>query len=458
MNAVIALAAKDLKLLLRDRVGFFFVFFFPLIYACFFGVIFGGMGGDRGSSAMRILVVDNDRTQASIEYTDDLRADDAIAPVTTEELRVARAENAPDIPDEQWAERLVRDGKYLAFVLIPEGFEESSKRMFWGEPMTLSVGVDPSRKAEAAMIGGLLTSHAYRRMQSLFTNRDLLRENAGSALEAVEADEAMNPLEKQILSIFLRSLDTFAADMPGLANGQPDPAGDEAEGAETPAEGGYQGFNPVKINIAEVTAEKASGPPNTFSITFPQGITWGILGCAASFGISLVVERTRGTLTRLRTAPISGLQVLMGKALACFITIIGVVTVLLIIGFAVGVRPVSPALLALAIICIALGFTGIMMLLSVVGKTEAAAGGIGWAVLTIMAMLGGGMVPVFFMPTWMRSLGSISPVKWAIYAMEGAIWRGYDLGQMLLPCGILIAIGIAGLIIGTAIFERTSRA
>lgn len=48
MRKVLALAGKDLRLLIRDRAGFFFVFFFPLLYAIFFGFIFSG-GGSRAT-------------------------------------------------------------------------------------------------------------------------------------------------------------------------------------------------------------------------------------------------------------------------------------------------------------------------------------------------------------------------------------------------------------------------
>lgn len=33
-------------------------------------------------------------------------------------------------------------------------------------------------------------------------------------------------------------------------------------------------------------------------------------------------------------------------------------------------------------------------------------------------------------------------MKWAVLAVEGAIWRGFTLREMLLPCGILAATGI----------------
>jgi len=40
MRETIAIALKDLRLLLRDKAGFFFVFFFPLLIAIFFGTVF----------------------------------------------------------------------------------------------------------------------------------------------------------------------------------------------------------------------------------------------------------------------------------------------------------------------------------------------------------------------------------------------------------------------------------
>ena len=57
-------------------------------------------------------------------------------------------------------------------------------------------------------------------------------------------------------------------------------------------------------DVLDVSRER-TGPQNAYEISFPQGCIWGIMGCAAAFGITLVVERTRGTLVRLRMAPIS---------------------------------------------------------------------------------------------------------------------------------------------------------
>jgi ABC-2 type transport system permease protein len=222
-----------------------------------------------------------------------------------------------------------------------------------------------------------------------------------------------------------------------------------------PTPGGRR-LDPFEIVATDVSVARA-GPANAFEVTFPQGIVWGIMGAAAAFGISLVTERVHGTLQRLLTCPVSRATILGGKALACFATTLAVSVALFALGVAAfGVRPDSWLALAAAALASSSAFVGVMMLLSTLGKTEAAAGGIGWAVLVVLAMFGGGMVPLFLMPSWMQTLGNASPVKWSILAFEGALWRDFSAADMALPCGILVAVGVVGFVVGSAVFRRTA--
>ena len=107
------------------------------------------------------------------------------------------------------------------------------------------------------------------------------------------------------------------------------------------------------------------GPRRSFEFTFPQGMLWGLLACAANFAIGLVKERTSGTMGRLLTAPLTRRQILLGKALACFVAMIAVEALLVAVGvLGFGVRPSSWPLLAAAVLAAATAFTGIMMALS----------------------------------------------------------------------------------------------
>ncbi|MGD8452301.1 MAG: ABC transporter permease [Phycisphaerae bacterium] len=437
MNEILALATKDLRLLLRDKAGFIFAFIFPLVYAIFFGAIFSGVGRTT-STKLKVAVVDDDQTAESCSFIADLQK--------TAELDVTTAKRDDAVDS-------VRRGDRLAYLVLTPGFGERRDGMFWGEPPEIDVGIDPSRQAEAAMLQGLLIKCAFQRMQQMFEQPDVLTERIDRWQQDVREAEDIDPVQRAALSLFFPALKTF------IQNGLQGPAPTTTASAtdETQPVGMFQGgWQPVRIRQEAVVWRK-DALPSSYAWSFPQGIIWGVMGCAAAFGISLVIERTSGTLVRLRMAPITRWQILAGKATACLLTTLGMmITLLLLAAFVFGVYPHSVWLLALAIVSVALSFVGIMMLLSVLGKTEQSAGGIGWAVLLIMAMIGGGMVPRIFMPPWMQTLSHISPVKWGIHAMEGALWRGFSPAEMLFPCAILIAVGVGCFAIGVRAFRWTS--
>ncbi|HEY3392107.1 MAG TPA: hypothetical protein VGK58_05340 [Lacipirellulaceae bacterium] len=47
-------------------------------------------------------------------------------------------------------------------------------------------------------------------------------------------------------------------------------------------------------------------------------------------------------------------------------------------------------------------------------------------------------------------------MKSSILALEGSIWRGFTLADMLLPCGILLGTGAICLAVGARMRARTA--
>jgi len=163
-----------------------------------------------------------------------------------------------------------------------------------------------------------------------------------------------------------------------------------------------------------------------------------------------VNERIRGTFLRLRLAPIPRRSILAGKALAAFLAAILTTGLLLGVGASVfGVRVTNPPELIAALLACAYCFVGIMMVVAVLGHSHQAVSGAGWAILLVMSMTGGGMIPLVAMPAWMQNVSNISLVKWGVLAIEGAIWRGFSWQEMALPLGILVAAGSVGFLIGS---------
>lgn len=441
MNAILAICMKDIRLLLRDRMGFFFTFVFPLLIAVFFGSIFGG-GGGGAVGTIQVGIVDIDQTPGSKAFIKDVEAGG--------DLAVTAFDQVAD------AERLVQGGDLAAYIVIPKGFGEARDAPFSGDPMELDVHVDPSRKASGPMLEGILTKYGFMQLQSAFTNPDKARSMAKDSLAKIMGDKDMDPARKQEFERFFGNLDAMFATVPNQA-ATPAPA--EPGATKTPdkaasSTGTSNGFQPIKVNTTSIAKKKdKSQPPTAYAITFPQGVIWGVMGCALSFAIGLMIERSRGTLMRLRVAPIPAWALLAGKGLACFVVTIGVACTLIAIAIAVfGVRPHEPVLLAAALISTAFCFVGIMNLLAALSPSERAASGLGWGVLLVLAMIGGAMVPAEFLPAWMQPISSLSPIRWALLAIEAGVWRELPIGRFLFACGVLVVVGVFGMGFGVRAF------
>ena len=76
MRAIINLAIKDLRLLVRDKMGLFWVIVFPLLMALFFGSIFSSSGG--GARSLRIATVQEHVSPLGKIFYDELAKSEAL--------------------------------------------------------------------------------------------------------------------------------------------------------------------------------------------------------------------------------------------------------------------------------------------------------------------------------------------------------------------------------------------
>ena len=432
MRTILVLAGKDLRLLLRDKAAFFFTFVFPLALGVLFGAVFTGAASGDGPQELAIAIVDLDGSEDSRAIVESFLSDSRL--------------DAQMVDDAEAANELVRTGKVEAFVIVADGFGQSARMPFGGTPMRLEIGSGPSGRATRGLLTGIATQKLYQHLQTNMIEPDRAADMVRQARDVLGEAEGIDAARRVALQGLLSAAERAVMDMPA----------DAASGGTASGEG----FEIVSIDQVEVTSHDAGDTPealtiSAFAITFPQAVMWAVMGCAAGFGVSLVTERTGGTMTRLRVAPIGRWHIVMGKAVACLVMTVSVSAALLLLAWLVfGVRPVAPLMLVLAVAAVALCFVGVMMLLAVVGRTEAAASGIGWACLLTLAMIGGGAIPLAFMPPWLRDVGNVSPVKWGILAIEGGLWRGLTLGEMMLPIGVLLGIGAGAFTAGAFVFAR----
>lgn len=420
MHPILVLAGKDLRLLWRDRVGLFWAVMFPLVFALVFGTIFsGGMKG--GPAKLAVAVSDEDGSEASRAFVERLRQSPSL------QVRDLGQEAARD---------LVRRGQLTAYVVVHKGYG-AGLTSFSQEQSCIEGGIDPSPRAEAGFLQGLLTEASLRQLQDQFSDPAKLRAVIAGATKEVGEDSAMPADQRLLFRGILSAADSFLSRVDPKLYGQ---------GPQMAS------FRP---RIVEVSSQPSGWPRSGFEIMFPAAMLWGVMGCAATFAISIVAERTAGTMLRLRAAPLSRGQILAGKGVACFAACMGVIMLLLVVGRVVGgVRISSPTAVAMGAVSTATAFVGLMMLMTVIGRTEQAVGSTGWAIITMLALVGGGMIPLIVMPTWMRTASYLSPVSWGIRALEGGIWRDFSLLEMLQPCGLLVGFGVLCFAAGVRIISR----
>lgn len=422
MKKVLFLAIKDLKVLLSDKGNIFWVFGFPVLYALFFGAIFSGAG--KEPSGMKIAVVDEDKSEFSSSYISKLQSYEA--------LKISLA--GRDEAIEQ-----VRKGKVSAAVILKKGFGDGFEAMFNSDEPKIEIASDPSRKMESGYLQGLLAKAQFGALGEKFKDRKWMRSQIDLWRNDVKDANDLDAKQANLYSNFFDSFDTLLKDV-----------------NEKDYKSGFKGemLNFVKLDVNR----EYKGPVTPFQITFPQVLLWGFIGCAATFAISIVKERTHGTFERLRVGPIGRAHILGGKGLSCFFTCIFIMCILYVGAKAIFRMPIGNRLLFIpAVLCTILCFVGLMMLICTLGRTEQSVGAAGWGILMITGMIGGAMMPLAFMPSWLRPFSHVSPVKWGIVALEGAIWRNFSLTEMISPCLVLLAFGTAAFLLGVFMLRRQEK-
>ena len=472
MRAILTIAAKDLRILLRDRTNAFFVIVFPLAIAIFFGSIFGGSG-----RSIPVAVVIESAGPAATDFANAIEKDSTLS------VRI--------LPSRDEGDASVRLGRVAACVIIPKTFDADLEKAMAGGRAIVEVHCDPARQAESGLIVGKLNEHAMRAIVRLFTNPKINSKILAQSKLALALNPNMTSQQRERVSDVLESVqelfkqqnrEAVAAEtsktIAGLVNGD---STTNTMNANTSASTKSTSDNTENGNVSVSTPSPATSPdpflalpiqiqsstlasdstepPSTYAVTFPQGLAWGFVGCIGAFGAGMAEERRRGTFMRLLLAPCTIFSVLAGKSLACFTACVTMSVFMLLVatlGFHVSVQ--NWPMLALSIAACSFAFSGFTMALSGLFKSEGSARSAGNAIVLVLVMIGGGTIPLAFMPPFLRAASQGSPFSWAILAIEGAVWRGFAFTEMLAPLGILLFIGALGLVLGKMFIQKYARA
>ncbi len=176
-----------------------------------------------------------------------------------------------------------------------------------------------------------------------------------------------------------------------------------------------------------------------------------------STALSVVRETERGTMEQLSVAPLSTVQILLGKTLP-FLGICLASTVIILVAarllFGVSVRG-SYFDLFLATALYLLGGFCIGLLISTITDTQAVAFQLGILVSMLPALLLSGFIfPLRNMPLFLQGLSFLVPTRYYLEILRGIMLKGATLAPFWRQCGALTLLSVVLLALAAIRFAR----
>ena len=169
-----------------------------------------------------------------------------------------------------------------------------------------------------------------------------------------------------------------------------------------------------------------------------------------SVGWLFVAERKHGTLARLRAAPLTRGQILLGKLLPCIVVSIAQGFLLfaagwLLFGMTWGSRP---DLLAAVVVCTSVAAVGLAMFVASIARTERQVSDYGTLVVLVLGGIGGCLMPRDLMPEKMKTASLVTPHAWSLDAYSQLLANpNPDPTFIATACGVLLAFGAVFLLL-----------
>ncbi len=375
------IAAKDLKIILRDRNALLMMFLVPMLIISVSGLALGGESQQNIKIGVLIVDLDNDDiSRGFVEFLEDVDILDV------------------DMESNEFAARdRVKNQEYGRLIIIPLGFTES---VMTGQDTGLLIITNPTEESQNTVLEKIVEAYANR----ISTNVVVVKTVSAYGIPVYT--------EEQILEII-----------------------DTAEQFVQPS--------PVEVTIESTTSNLAEF--SSFTQYVPGFAVMFLLFTTVQIGsISLIKEREAGTMRRLVTAPISSVEIIGGKIASTFVRGFVQLTVLMYFGNVVFDLDLGSDTLALLILiaAITLASTGLGLMVAVLVKTAEQADSISLLLVLIMSAVGGSWWPLFIEPQFMQDMAHFTITAWAMEGFYDLLYFDLGLAGILREVGMLMLMMI----------------
>jgi ABC-2 type transport system permease protein/oleandomycin transport system permease protein len=175
---------------------------------------------------------------------------------------------------------------------------------------------------------------------------------------------------------------------------------------------------------------------------FVQTVAFGAMNTA----IGLSEDLAKGLIERFRSLPMARSAVMTGRTIADMVRNLGVVILMILVGFLVGFQihgswlAFGGAILLLLAFGFAMSWVFALVALSV--RNAEAAQAASFPILAILVFASNAFVPVESMPQWLQTYNKVNPVSILVNAVR-ALCLGVPAGEYVVKAIICIAVILA---------------
>ncbi len=325
--------------------------------------------------------------------------------------------------DEDKANEMLKNKKVSSVVIIPEGF---TRRFFEGYDTNIAVKTQADQQYKASIVKSI--TDGFCRQVFLYW---------AAASSGVEVLSEV-PKEEGILG---EKSEEFPPDLNSLMFDMQQKTG----------EGILEFYEDIESNgEGQEKHETVSGMQYYSAAMLVMFILFG-----ASTGTKLMVEeRQSNTLGRLLTTGVGKVSLVAGKFLGLLlITFTQAMILIVFTRFSYGVdwgRSIDGVVIIT--VCAAFSGSGLGMMIGSMAKTSSGAEGLSQLFIQTFTIIGGGMMPLYMMPGFLRVIAKGTLNWWAVNGYYD-LMLGSGFTDILPCCGVLVLMGVLYLGIGVARFK-----
>ncbi len=410
MHILKATIIKDIKILLKDRVGLLMMFFMPILMVMVITSVQNSTFELVNNNKITMVICNRDHGSLGKKLSEGIHKIGMFKIIESDSIKT----DAEHISDE------MHDRDALVVLVIPAGFTSyiESKADQIAEQALSDPDYPKSQKEEKPILADSVKMYYHPVMQPAF--RQSIQGALGSVVQVIQGQSIVKKLYQNV------NQKEIPADLEKqiLLSQQP-------------------------ISEIAVSRQGSRFVPNASQHNVPSWTIFAMFFIVISLGGSIVREKSSGSFIRLKTLPASYLYALLSKQIVYLVVTLLQAMVIFTIGrfifsyIGLPVLNIPDDLIGLFFVTAACGYCAVSyaIMVGVFSKTPEQSNGFGVFSVLIMAALGGLLVPSFAMPANLQSILRLSPLHWALEAYYGLFLEGGKLRDIWM--NILSLLGIA---------------